>query len=409
MSALRLTRKQARRFLLAHQGLWPPREMRGKGGVRKLISRVGCVQFDPLDIVGRNPELILQARVSDFRPAMLRELLYEDRVLVDGWDKMMSIYPTTDWPYFSRHREAARSRLRGGSSAIEAVLPLVRQAIEERGPLSSIDLGFDQIVDWPWAPTRVSRAALESMYFWGELVIHHKVHTRKVYDFSRRHIPQRILCAVEPNPTEEQYHDWRVLRRIAGVGILWNRSGESWLGIEGMKSAERSAAIARLLRRGLVREVHVEGIGVPLYMRRRDKKNLQKALSAAVPKPRAAIVAPLDNLLWDRRLVRELFGFDYRWEVYKPVHQRRHGYYVLPVLHGDRFVARFEPGRDKTDRTLLIKNWWWETDVRQSERLKADLAACMKAFLGYMDIDELRIDKDTVRRESLDWLARGAL
>ena len=98
MEKLTLTNQQARRFILARQGLWPPYELEGKSGVLSYIRRVGCIQFDPLNIVGRNPELVLQARVSDFRPAMLEELLYEDWKLLDGWDKNMSIYCVEDWP-----------------------------------------------------------------------------------------------------------------------------------------------------------------------------------------------------------------------------------------------------------------------------------------------------------------------
>ncbi|MCK5327839.1 MAG: AlkZ family DNA glycosylase, partial [Candidatus Latescibacteria bacterium] len=355
---MEMTKRQARRFLLAHQGLWPPYESEGKSGVIETLRRVGCIQFDPLDIVGRNPELVLQARVSDFRPVMLRELLYQDRKLLDGWDKNMSIYGVADWPYFRRRRESALRYYGESSRPATAILPQIRKAIEERGPLSSIDLDFDQTVDWSWAPTRIARAALESMYSWGELIVHHKVHTRKVYDFTSRHIPEELLSASDSNETGEQYHDWYVLRRIGSVGLLWNRSGGAWLGISELKSKERKATLTRLLRQGKVVEVQVEGIEPPLYMRSEDKSCLDRTLDSDSLSPRATVMAPLDNLLWDRRLAKELFDFDYRWEVYKPVAERRYGYYVLPVLHGDRFVARFEPGRDKKNGALIIKKWW---------------------------------------------------
>jgi uncharacterized protein YcaQ len=405
MEKLTLTNQQARRFILAHQGLWPPHKLEGKSGVLDYIRRVGCIQFDPLNIVGHNPELVLQARVSDFRPTMLQELLYENRELVDGWDKMMSIYGVEDWPYFHRRREAARRRLGDGSRPATAILPQVRQEIEERGPLSSIDLDFDQTVDWSWAPTRAARAALESMYFWGELVIHHKVHTRKVYDFARRHIPDALLSAPDPNETEEQFHDWYVLRRIGSAGLIWGRAGGAWLGMPGIKSKERKAALARLLEQGKVAEVRVEGIIPLLYMRSEDRLTLDEALDAEDLAPRAVILAPLDNLIWDRRFVEELFGFHYRWEVYKPVAERQYGYYVLPILYGDRFVARFEPGQDKKSGALVIKNWWWESEVVPSEKMQADLCRCFSRFLGYLGADQLQMDSEVVERAGLDWLA----
>ena len=83
MDTLTITKKQARQFILAHQGLWPPYKLEGKTGILEHINHVGCIQFDPLNIVGRNPELVLQARISRYQSVMLQELLYKDRKLLD--------------------------------------------------------------------------------------------------------------------------------------------------------------------------------------------------------------------------------------------------------------------------------------------------------------------------------------
>ena len=404
METLTLTKQQARRFVLAHQGLWPPYQLKGKAGVLEYIHRVGCIQFDPLNIVGRNPELVLQARVSGFQPVMLQELLYKDRKLLDGWDKNMSIYGVEDWPYFHRRREAATRNPGRSPEPVRSILPQVRQALEERGPLSSIDLDFNQTVDWSWAPTRLARAALESMYWCGELVVHHKVNTRKVYDFASRHLSDDLLSASDPNETEKQFHDWYVLRRIGGVGLLWDKSSDAWLGIPGIKSKERKAGVSRLLKQGKVIEVGMDGLKLPLYMRSEDEMLLNKTLDSGTPLSRAVIIAPLDNLLWDRRFVEELFDFTYIWEVYKPVAERRYGYYVLPILYGDRFVARFEPGQDKKNGTLIIKKWWWEPGVKQSERMQSDLIHCIERFLNFLGADNLRIESKAAEQAGLDWL-----
>ncbi len=408
MGTLTLTKQQARQFILAHQCLWPPHELEGKAGILEYIRRVGCIQFDPLNIVGRNPELVLQARVSGFQPVMLQELLYKDRKLLDGWDKNMSIYCVEDWPNFRRRREAAKRNPGRSPGPVRSILPQVRQALEERGPSSSIDLDFNQTVDWSWAPTRLARAALESMYWRGELVIHHKVNTRKVYDFTSRHLPKDLLSASDPNETEEQFHDWYVHRRIGSVGLLWDKSGDAWLGMPGIKSKERKAALARLRKQGKVIEVGVDGLKLPLYMRSEDEKLLKMTLDSGAPLSRAAIIAPLDNLLWDRRFVEELFDFTYVWEVYKPVAERRYGYYVLPILYGDRFVARFEPGQDKKNKTLIIKKWWWESGIQQSERMQSDLIHCFERFLNYLGADNLRIENTTIEQAGLDWLVSSA-
>lgn len=404
MEIIRLTREAARRFLLAHQSIDPPHALQGKSGILTYIRRVNSLQFDPLNIVGHNQELVLQARVADFRPAMLQELLYRDRLLFDQWDKNMSICCIEDWPHFKRHREAARLQLGHSSRPAAAILPQLRKELADRGPLSSADLHYRETVDWSWAPTRLSRAALESMYFWGELVIHHKVHTRKVYDFATRLLPAELLKTPEPNPTEEQYYDWYALRRIGAIGMLWNRSGDAWLGIGGIKSRERNAAFERLLRQQKILEIGVEGIKLPLYIRSADYPVLERVLSEKSKPCRAAVLAPLDNLLWDRRLIKELFAFDYRWEVYKPVEERSYGYYVLPVLCGDRFVARFEPGRDKKNKTLIIKNWWWEPGVRPTAKIRTALRECLQQFNGFLGAEGTRIDEKAAEQAGISWL-----
>lgn len=401
---VKLTNNQARRFILTHHGLGSGYIYKEKSGILDYIRRVGCIQFDPLNIVGNNPELVLQARVMEFKPAMLQELLYEDRKLLDGWDKNMSIYSVGDWPYFQRYRDHAQHRFGGDERPATQIMPQVRSAIEGRGPLSSIDLDFDQNVDWSWAPTRIARAALESMYSWGELVVHHRVHTRKVYDFANRHLPSDLLEAADPNQSDEAYHDWYVYRRVGAVGLLWNRASDAWLGMLGIKSPQRQAAFGRLLATDKLIEVQVENIDSPFYIRHEDRCNLEAINTIHSRRRRAVILAPLDNLLWDRRCIKALFGFDYVWEVYKPVAERRYGYYVLPVLYGDRFIARFEPGRIKDSGALVIKNWWWETGISPSKTMGLELARCIKRFLRFLGTKHLEIDERLIDQEGLHWL-----
>lgn len=404
MEALSITKPQARRFLLAYHGLAGKRVFDGRQGIYNYIRRVGCIQFDPLNIVGHNHELVLQSRISGFKPNMLQELLYKERKLIDGWDKNMSIYCTEDWPYFKRLRDTAMQRLGTGESPIFEVLPKIRKEVEERGPVSSNDLDYSETVNWSWAPTRMSRAALESMYFWGELIIHHKAYTRRIYDYTYRHISEELLLATDPNLTENQYFAWYVLRRLGGIGILWNKAGDAWLGISGLKSKERSDAFAQLMEDNKLVQVLVEGIRQPLFIKSEYKPLLDKTLANEPLAKHAAILAPLDNLLWDRKLIKELFDFDYKWEVYKPASERSYGYYVLPVLYGDNFIARFEPGWDKKTKTMIIKNWWWEPGVKQGKKLEEELSKCFTKFAEYLGAEIISADEKTIGLNGLEWL-----
>ena len=388
---MKLTKSQAGRFLLCRQRMDTPRALPGKEGALEFVRSVGTVQFDPLDQVGRNPHLVLQSRVKGYRPEMLDELLYRDRLLVDGFDKNLSIWPVEDWPGFARNRRDARVWFGNGvdrGPLHDAKLHALSQ-IERQGPLCSLDFEAREKVNWPWGPANAVRAALESLYFQGRFVIHHKEGSRKYYDLAERHIPERILAAADPRPDDADYLRWRILRRTGSIGLIWDRGGDAWLGIPGLDAAGRAEAFAALTASGELIPAEVEGVKYPLYLRAADVESLNFAIKSAEGQPEMALIAPLDNLIWDRKLIRELFGFDYTWEVYTPQTKRKYGYYVLPVLYGDRFVARIEPKYDKKTKTLRMLNWWWEEGVKPDAEMKKAYRECLKEFMGYLGAKDI--------------------
>lgn len=379
---LTLTNEQARRFLLVKQGLIGEYKFSGKQGVLDFIRQAGCIQFDPIDVCGKNPELVLQSRVKGFTKQLLSSLLYEERLLLDYFDKNLAIILTTDWPYFRRYREAYRT---GGRShnQVNAVCDTIKRIVRERGPVSSADLDFNDKVDWYWNATKLSRAALETMYFRGDLVVHHKKCAVKYYDLAENCIPVELLRAVEPYPDELEHQKWRVLRRIGGVGLLWNKPSDAWLNIRGLKTSERNEIFKRLLNEEKILEIMVEGIKDQLYCLATDRGILATVMEEPELNTRCELIAPLDNLLWDRRLIKALFDYDYKWEIYTPVAQRKFGYYVLPLLYGDRFIGRVEAIRDREEETLVIKNIWYETGVKRTKKLEAAIDKCFQKFADF--------------------------
>jgi len=319
----------------------------------KVIRRqLGSIQFDPLQIIATNQELFLQSRITDFKPSMLKELLYSDRLLFDGWDKMMSISCMDDWSYFSRMRQKVLSPpISGYTAKVLDILPKVLREIEKNGPVSSLELSDYGTIDWHWAPAKQARAALDVLFSSGQIGIHHRVHTRKYYDLTARLIPRQILKSKDPSISDEDYIDWRFARRIGGFGIVWNKSGDAWLGLPGSK--ERNHAAARLLKDKVITEIRVSESEIPFLIRTQDLPLLHESLASPnKDQSELSFIAPLDNLIWDRKMIEFLFGFSYRWEVYKPAVDREYGYYVLPVFFNNMFVARFEPVRDKKTRFL---------------------------------------------------------
>jgi uncharacterized protein YcaQ len=156
---------------------------------------------------------------------------------------------------------------------------------------------------------------------------------------------------------------------------------------------------------GEIVKLQVEEIRYPFYISSKDLETLEETGKTGEIPQQAAIIAPLDNLMWDREIVKDLFGFSYRWEVYKPVKEREYGYYVLPVLCGERFIARFEPGRDKKSGALVIKNWWWEKNIELTQDIQENLHSCFSDFLDYLGTTRLKINKRLVDREGLGWLS----
>lgn len=405
-----LSKAHARRFLLAHHALWPPRQIQDKAGILDIFRRVGCIQFDPIDIVGRNPDLVLHARVAGCDRGLLNDLLYTNRLLLDGWDKVASIYLTTDWPYFARRRAAMRrhhaetERSRPGFAAAPDVLEVVRQ----RGPTSSLDLKHlaqDDNVSWSWGRrARLGNAALDVLYDVGELGIHHRVANRRVFDLTERLLPADLLEEPDPNETDEDYQNWHILRRVGGYGLAYAGIGHYWQGILGAKV--RHATLTRLVEQGDAVAVALEDVPKRVFfMRTADLPTLEAVQDQDPPHPQAAFIAPLDNMIWNRMLIRFVFDFDYTWEVYTPAAKRKYAHYVLPVLYGDRFVARFEPAFDKKMREFTIANWWWEEGVQPDDAMQAALSCCLDEFVRYLDASQVRLGERVAGEKSLAWVA----
>ncbi len=383
MQERKLTNEQARRFMLLKQGLLGGYKFSGKRGVCDFVRQAGCVQFDPIDVCGKNAELVLQSRVKGFTKAMLYELLYEDRRLIDYFDKNMSLWLMQDWPYFKRFRQW-HSEQGASRTHVDEISEQLKRQIKQQGFACSKDFEHKTTVDWYWSPTTLSRAALETLYFRGELIIHHKKGSIKYYALAEDYLGPELLQEKDPNPTDDEYLAWQVKRRIGAVGLLWNRPSDAWLGIGGMKSDERNRAFAALLERGDIYQCSVDGIPDTLYYLAQDD-----ALMDELHKPhkkRLEFLAPLDNMLWDRRLIKALFGFDYKWEIYTPAAQRKYGYYVLPVLYGSGFAGRAEIVKEGD--ALVLRRFWPEG--KTDSALKGKLEDALTRFAAFNGCGEVR-------------------
>ena len=391
-----LSQQEARRFLVLRQGLAPARSLpAAPASVLDAVHQMGLLQFDPLEVPGaRNHDLVLHARINGYRREWLDEWLYgEDRRLFEIYNKSLNIVPIDELPHhrvsWERHLDAYEDGiLREHAGVAESIL----QRIANEGPLSTADFSeHGQSIDWWWAPTRVARAVLEALFVVGRVGISRRDGNKRYYDLIERLVPEELML------NRESFEDGmrhRLLSRYRLAGLTWpSAPAELLLGTG--KAPERIARTAALVERGELLPVEVEGLKGTRYMPTQDQPFLNRAVTDwSTDQPTVAFIAPLDPLLSDRRLMRDLWGFDYIWEVYVPEPKRRWGYYVLPILFGDRLVGRLEPRLDRASRTLRILGIWWESGFTPR---KAD------GFVPAMR-DALREYMRFVAAQSIDWL-----
>ena len=401
---LAITPDQARQFILLRQGLLGEHRFIGKNGAYQYVRQAGCIQFDPVDVCGRNAELTLQSRVKGITRKTLSDLLYRDRLLVDYSDKELSIWPSEDWPYFAGYREKSIEH----GKQFPGIPELEEKAvayIRKHGPVSSDTLPIEGTIFWHssmhWSghwdkDSLAARSVLEQLYTDGVLLIHHKTGSRKYYDLADKYLPAELLSAPNPCPDEASWLCWRVKRRIGAVGLLWNRNSTAWLGIN-MTTEQRNASFDRLEKEGVITPVQVEGIHFLLYMLTDDLPFLESVTAGqASLKPRLEFLAPLDPMLWDRKLIEAVWGFQYSWEIYTPVVKRKYGYYVLPMLWGDRLIGRIEPKADRKAKTLTVQNVWLEPGVRRTKKLSGQIDRAVQRLAKFNGCSVLSNDKESL-------------
>ena len=413
----------ARRFLVIRHFLAPPRSLpAAEESVLAVVDRLGSLQFDPLEVAGRNHDLVLAARVAGYRRAWADRLLYQRRLLFEAYNKGLSILPTRELPWhrltWDRARRAHEGEIfRDHGDHVAELLDRIRRD----GPISTADLDRSEAIDWYWGPTLKSRAVLEALAEAGILGIARREGNRRYYDLAERLFPAGLLEERVPE-REQMLH--RLLSRYRAHGLLGATGpGEIFLGFgpgaplaDGSPRPRRAVLLAELVERGELLPVSLEGIRGVHHLVTDELPLLAQAereVAAGRPPggapPSVTFLAPLDSLAWDRNLLRSLFGFDYLWEVYVPAAKRRWGYYVLPLLFGDRFAGRIEPRFDRSSRTVRILGLWWETgfDPLEADGFVPALAEALEAYRAFHGASRATFPRDRASRALAGAVARA--
>lgn len=349
MTQLKISKEQARLFLLERQGLLSPPGWAGKAGAQAAVAHLGYVQIDSISVIARSHDLTLWSRVEGYRPEDLQALLWQERQLMEGQAPLL-ILPASDFPYVWTRFRTPSERLTAELRELEPVVAEVLERVRTEGALSSRHFDNRARVPGGFSTQKDALKAMELLWYHGELVTSHRAP-----DFTRYFdLPDRIYPGAEPAPAEDAAHFWaRKSLEVLGLATLsqWNARLRFWW------RGSVSGLAERLIQSKEALPVRIEGVKSEYYIPAAWADRLGRQEEAA---NRLTFLAPLDNLIWDRKRLLELFDFDYRWEVYTPAAKRRWGYYTLPILYGARFVGRLDPKIDRRESRLRLQGFWLE-------------------------------------------------
>lgn len=402
----------ARRFILGKQGLWPGRRWRGVSGTERAMREIEFLQLDPLQIIARSQDITLNSRVLDYSPGLWEKVTYQKRRFFD-WGGWLAVRPMDELPYWRavmrRERDGDYGDPRTRQVAREHADAIVemRTILRERGTVSNRDFDMaSRIRTQSYRGRKDSSLALHYLWYTGEVMTHHRERFERVYALTEQVAPAELINESSDAETDR----FLVKKEIAFGGLTRiTRTGDSFGRGEPDRAAKKM--LETLIADGEIIEVQVEGWKAMQYALAGDAKTLRDLSAGRVPKAwkpleistteEAVFLAPLDHVS-ARGRARVLFGFDYVWEVYKPEHQRKFGYYTLPVLWGDRLVARFDSKLDRSTNTFIILGLWLEDkaigkDEAFAEALARGFARFVK-FLGANHLDTKSIREPLLRR-----------
>ena len=404
-----ISKKTYRRFLLASQGLWPGRRYQGLTGAEAALRQMQALQLDPLTMVARSQDIAMYGRVLNYKPDLLYKMAYEQRKAFDygGW---LMMYPMHEFPYWRLHmqrRQQQGLRYESFTHPPKEVIKFVLKELKEKGPLGNRDIEGDAVKAWSYRGRKETSVTLFYLWLIGEVMITNRKGFDRIYDLRERVLPAAYDYAVPVDEAEDFFGK----KHIAFMGIARENSWKTGLGDfihRKVTNQEGKQRIERLIEKGEVSRVSVEGFRENFLILNSDQAHLSELEAGRIPKSwklkgpttseEVTFLAPLE-IVSARGRAKRVFDFDYVWEVYKPAHQRKWGYYTLPILYGDDLVARLDPKFDRTTNTLHILGFWLEEDAPNDGSFVDALANGLKRFADM--IGARKIDLSGIRPAKL--------
>lgn len=382
---MKISLATARQLALRAHGLdggWtlPP----GKEGAAQIIERLGYVQIDTIHIIQRAHHHTLWTRFPQYAPEMLDDLLAKDRRVFEWWTHAMAYIPMRDYRFYAPRMgyHALWGRQREWLIEYADVIAHVKERIRAEGPLGASDFEHPKNTTngwWDWKPAKQALEILASM---GELMVTKRHNFQRIFDLTERVLPSDVDTTP---PTDEELQRF-IVRFALNTGGVLRQSEVQW-----SRRKADPAALQAMVETGEVTAFEVEGLnGEPCYA-------LSDVFEAVTQSPNGEphlhILSPFDNLIIDRRWLKAFFdGFEYTIECYVPEAKRKYGYFVLPILWGDRFVARLDSKADRKPKTFVIKRLLFEPGFAEYDAVLPALVEKLRAFAAFNGCDHFAVE-----------------
>jgi uncharacterized protein len=384
---VKVSAEAARRFLVARHFLAPARSVGGgTEGVLEVIRRLGSIQFDPITVAGRNHDLMLHARVAGYEPSWCNEL-YERREIFETTNKALSFIPAEEFPWYRVNAGRKGPRFHAAALADNAaVAQQVLERLQADGPLSSADFEREsgKTKNWFGLPENAVRSVLEAYTVAGVIGLARREGNVRYYGVIERLLPAELLAKKVPE-REQLRH--KLVSRYRAHGLL-GAGGAGGTFARIANPDVRKELHAEAVERGELVPVEIEGVRGKRFVVAAEVAELE---APPEPSPSVAFIAPFDSLLWDTALLAKLFGFEFVWEGFFKPGKRRWGYYVLPILFGDRFVGRIEPRISRESQRVEVLGVWWEHGFapRRADGFVEAMRDALSAYLSFAGADRL--------------------
>lgn len=401
MAVPRLDNRTARWLFLNRHALSDAPSGPGKAAdLHALIQQLGFVQLDSINTVARAHDLILFARRPAYRPRNLKNLYEKDRALFEHWTHDAAVIPMEFYRHwhlrFRRDADKLKSRWRDWQGdAFHSRFDTVLQHIRDQGPVCSSDVGTNEKRSgggwWDWHP---SKTALEYLWRSGALTVVGRDGFQKRYDLTERVIDETLRTPAAV-PDDAETIDWKCSAALDRLGF--GTSGEISAFWDTVTPAEAKDWCARLTQTGKL---------VPLEIQCADKswrkvfarpETCEFATTLAAPTGRLRVLSPFDPALRDRKRAERLFGFHYRIEVFVPASKRKFGYYVFPLLEGDRIVGRIDMKAHRDEGVLRISALWPERGVRWGQSRQSKLEAELTRICRLAQVEKIEFSNGWMR------------